>query len=63
MPSYNSKAEFLDCVGSYVDITAREYEIATGWDFDTEDEYRGHLRTLWNIFYPGESPDDHAGCA
>lgn len=39
-------------------VSAREYEIATGWDFDSEEEYRAHLRKLWNIFYPNENPDD-----
>lgn len=39
-------------------VTASEYEIATGWDFDSEDEYRAHLRKLWNIFYPTDNPDD-----
>ena len=36
------------------EVFKREYEIATGWDFDSEEEYRDHLLRLWNIFYPGE---------
>lgn len=40
-------------------VSAREYEIATGWDFDSEDEYRRHLRRLWEIFYPDENPDEY----
>lgn len=39
-------------------ISPREYERATGWDFDTEEEFRDHLRELWSVFYPDEDPAD-----
>ena len=41
-----------------VAVTPREYEVATGWVFETEEEYRAHLRHLWDIFYPGEDPNE-----
>lgn len=37
-------------------VSRKEYEIATGWDFDTEEEFRAHLRELWSVFYPDEDP-------
>lgn len=38
-------------------VSAKEYERRTGWDFDTEGEYRDHLRRLWSLFYGDESPE------
>jgi|SRR5690606_29261091 len=38
-------------------VSSQEYEAETGWGFDTEEEYRGHLRHLWGIFYGGEDPE------
>ena len=34
-----------------------EYELSTGWDFDTEEEYRNHLRRLWFIHFPDQTPE------
>lgn len=31
-------------------VTARDYELATGWAFDTDDEYRTHLKEIWAWF-------------
>lgn len=39
-------------------VSAREYELATGWDFDSEDEYREHLRALWSTFYGELDPNE-----
>lgn len=41
-------------------ISAREYEIATGWDFDTEEEFVEHLKHYWSVFYPDSKPEDFA---
>ncbi|MBZ0118129.1 MAG: hypothetical protein K8H88_14100 [Sandaracinaceae bacterium] len=40
-------------------LTAKEYEIATGWSFDTDEEYREHLRRLWDFHFPHESPEHY----
>jgi hypothetical protein len=37
-------------------LTAREYETATGWDFDTEEEFREHLKHYWQLFYGSDDP-------
>src|SRR4051812_46950718 len=39
-------------------LSPREYEIATGWDFDTEEEFVEHLKQYWAIFYPDSKPED-----
>jgi hypothetical protein len=39
-------------------LTPREYEIRTGWDFDTPEEFLAHLMTYWSLFYPDERPED-----
>lgn len=36
------------------EITRRDYEYATGWDFDTDEELVAHLQELWDTIYPGE---------
>ena len=41
-------------------LSAREYEKATGWDFDTEEEFVEHLKHYWAIFYPDSKPEDFA---
>jgi hypothetical protein len=39
-------------------LTPREYEKATGWDFDTDEEFQAHLKTLWGKFYGDADPAD-----
>jgi hypothetical protein len=41
-------------------LRPREYEKATGWDFDTEQEFVEHLKHYWAIFYPDSKPEDFA---
>ena len=37
-------------------LTRGEYEKATGWDFDSDDEFQEHLKTLWGKFYGDADP-------
>jgi hypothetical protein len=37
-------------------LTPKEYERATGWDFDTDDEFRAHLKKYWQLFYGRDDP-------
>jgi hypothetical protein len=37
-------------------VTPREYEKATGWDFDTPEEFHEHLSALWRTFYGEADP-------
>jgi len=39
-------------------LSADDYENATGWDFDTEDEFCAHLIKYWHIFYGDDEPED-----
>ena len=39
-------------------ISALDYEHATGWDFDSDDEFREHLRHSWRLFYGDADPQD-----
>ena len=41
-------------------LSALEYEKATDWDFDTEQEFVEHLKHYWSVFYPDSKPDDFA---
>lgn len=41
-------------------VSALEYEKATGWDFDTEEEFVEHIKHYWAIFYPDSKPEDFA---
>jgi hypothetical protein len=39
-------------------LTPREYERQTGWDFDTPEEFHEHLQQLWHKFYGDADPAD-----
>ncbi|GAB6903743.1 hypothetical protein JCM9957A_68350 [Kineosporia succinea] len=39
-------------------ITPLEYERATGWEFDTQEELHDHLKALWARFYGDANPED-----
>src|SRR5207249_490284 len=41
-------------------VTRKEYERATGWDFDSDEAFREHLEHYWKIFYPDSKPEDWA---
>jgi deoxyribonuclease V len=41
-------------------LTAADYERATGWDFDSAEELRAHFVKYWRLFYPGEEPAVYA---
>jgi len=43
------------CLGG---VSSSEYERATGWEFDSESEYRAHLAHYWDLFYPDSKPTD-----
>lgn len=48
-----ARSEFLEGLEDAMagrGVTARDYELATGWSFDTEEEYRAHLRQIWACF-------------
>lgn len=38
-------------------LTAAEYERATGWCFDSEHDFRTHVRELWEAMDMHEAPD------
>ena len=40
-------------------LTPREYEHRTGWEFDQLEEFDEHLRTLWARFYGDADPRDN----
>jgi hypothetical protein len=37
-------------------LTPQDYERATGWDFDTDEEFRDHLKKYWQLFYGSDDP-------
>ena len=45
------------CLGG---VTAKEYEKATAWDFESDEAFRAHLAHYWNLFYPDSKPADWA---
>lgn len=42
-------------------VTPREYEKATDWDFDTPKELHQHLSGLWTKFYGDADPAESLG--
>ena len=44
-------------------LTPKEFEYATGWDFDTQEEFVDHLKHHWMLFYPDTRPDAYVGGA
>lgn len=39
-------------------LSADEYENATGWNFDTEEEFRAHLKEYWQMFYGDDKAEE-----
>jgi len=37
-------------------LSPEEYERATGWTFDTDADFRDHLRKYWRLFYGSDDP-------
>ena len=37
-------------------LTPKEFETATDWDFDTPEEFQDHLKGLWTRFYGDADP-------
>jgi hypothetical protein len=37
-------------------LSLEAYERETGWDFDSDEEFHEHLRTLWAKFYGDADP-------
>jgi hypothetical protein len=44
-------------------LTPRDFEHATGWDFDTQEEFIDHLKPHWMVFYPDTQPAAYVGGA
>jgi hypothetical protein len=42
-------------------LTPKDFEHATGWDFDTQEEFIDHLRHHWRLFYPDTQPEAYVG--
>jgi hypothetical protein len=37
-------------------LTLDEYEESTGWDFETDEEFRAHLWKYWRLLYGNDDP-------
>jgi hypothetical protein len=41
-------------------LSPAAYERATGWDFDTDEAFRAHLKHYWQLFYGADDPAESA---